>query len=96
MTSARDEWRRFKEEVLARIEDFSVLFGGIEKQRPSGGDWVTALCPFHADREPSFGFNRKTGRWVCFAGCGKGGPIDFVMQSSGLPFKDVMPQLGAR
>jgi len=94
--ASKEKWRQYKQKVLDGIEDFSVLFEGLEKQRPSGDDWVSALCPFHADREPSFAFNRRTGHWVCFAGCGKGGPIDFIMQASSLPFANALAEAGRK
>lgn len=93
----RDElWQRYKQEVLERVGDFSVFFGGLAKQRPSNDGWVTALCPFHEDKNPSFAFNRNSGRWCCFAGCGKGSAFDFLMQTSGKSFKDALLEVGDR
>lgn len=91
-----DAWRTYKQEVLSRIDDFSILFEDLDKQRPSTDGWVTALCPFHADKKESFAFNRVTGKWCCFASCGKGGPIDYVMQASGKDFKEALLDLGDR
>ncbi len=50
------------------------------------GDWLNGACPFperhkHADRHPSFGFNRKTGYGFCHV-CGT------------LLLKDLCPALG--
>lgn len=90
------QWQRYKEEVLNRIDDFSLLFGALKQQKENADGWVTALCPFHNDHNPSFAFNRNTGRWACFAGCGKGGPIDFLMLTSGKPFKQTLLDLGDR
>jgi 5S rRNA maturation endonuclease (ribonuclease M5) len=39
-----------------------------------GGDEWRALCPFHADKDPSFNFNATTGQYFCH-GCGKKGDI---------------------
>lgn len=96
MTDSADAWKQYKRAVLERIGDFSVLFEGLAKPRPSTEGWVTALCPFHADKSPSFAFNRKTGKWCCFAGCGKGSAFDFLMQTAGLDFKEALLQLGDR
>ena len=87
-------WKQYKEEILKRIGDFSVIFSSLEKQEEHADGWVTALCCFHNDHTPSFAFNRKTGRWACFAGCGKGSAIDFVMLTSGKPFKETLIELG--
>lgn len=96
MTDNAEVWKQYKRAVLERIGDFSVLFEGLAKQRPSTDGWVTALCPFHADKNPSFAFNRKSGQWCCFAGCGKGSAFDFLMQTTGLSFKDALLELGDR
>ena len=90
------QWKRYKGEVLKKIDDFSVLFANLKQQKENSDGWVTALCPFHNDHNPSFAYNRKTGRWACFAGCGKGGPIDFLMSTSGKPFKETLLDLGDR
>jgi len=44
-----------------------------------------AKCPFHEDKCPSFSVNRYN-RWICYAGCGKGDAIDFVMKKNHIPF----------
>ena len=96
MTEHADTWKQYKQAVLAKIGDFSVLFAGLDQQQPSTDGWVSALCPFHDDRNPSFAFNPVTGQWCCFAGCGKGSAFDFVMHDSGKGFKDVLLELGDR
>ncbi len=93
----RDErWKGYKQAVLDRVGDFSVLFGGLAKQRPSTDGWVTALCPFHEDKNPSFAFNRNSGKWCCFAGCGKGSAFDYLMHTSGKSFKEALLEVGDR
>lgn len=40
-----------------------------------GKEWINVLCPFHAENNPSFGVNMRSGGFNCF-GCGvKGGDI---------------------
>ena len=65
------QWRKYKQDILEKIEDFSVIYADLEKQRPSGGKWISAQCLFHRDRKPSFSFNPENGRWICHAGCGE-------------------------
>lgn len=36
---------------------------------------ISAHCPFHSDRHPSFSMNASTGLWVCFQ-CGAGGTLE--------------------
>jgi 5S rRNA maturation endonuclease (ribonuclease M5) len=76
--------------------DFALLFSQVKGQKPQNDGWVKALCPFHNDRNPSFGFNLTTGVWCCFASCGKGGAFDFLMQSSGRDFKSLLLEWGDR
>jgi hypothetical protein len=44
---------------------------GVKQIRPRGAE-ISASCPFHDDRHPSFSINGKTGQWYCHAGCGSG------------------------
>jgi hypothetical protein len=37
----------------------------------------TICCPFHADKHPSLSIKAREGVWICHAGCGKGGIVDF-------------------
>lgn len=41
-------------------------------------DQLSARCPFHNDRSPSFSANTDTGLWKCFAGCGQGNFAQFL------------------
>jgi hypothetical protein len=68
-------------EVLQRVAD-ALLASGFKPR----GDWLNGACPFserhkHADRHPSFGYNRKTGYGFCHV-CGT------------LLLKDLCPTLG--
>jgi hypothetical protein len=36
-------------------------------------------CPLHPDKHQSFGVNREKNYWHCWAGCGGGSVIDFIM-----------------
>jgi 5S rRNA maturation endonuclease (ribonuclease M5) len=96
MPDRDDLWKRYKQAVLESAGDFSVIFEGLAKQKPSTDGWVTALCPFHEDKSPSFAFNRTNGTWCCFAGCGKGSAFDYLMQTSGMTFKDALLEVGDR
>ena len=43
-----------------------------------GRNWV-GLCPFHAERTPSFNVREETGRYKCF-GCDKSGDVFTFVQ----------------
>ncbi|MBI2068966.1 MAG: hypothetical protein HYT79_00045 [Elusimicrobia bacterium] len=94
MEDTKQVWRDYRQKVLERIGDFSDLFSSLKKQKTSGDGWVAACCPFHDDQNPSFAFNRSSGKWACFAGCGKGSAFDFLMNTTGFSFKDALVALG--
>ena len=54
------------------------------------------LCPFHAEKSPSFNVNSAKQIYHCF-GCGKSGDVfRFIMEHDGKPFLDVVRELGKR
>lgn len=61
-----------------------------------GGEWKSALCPFHEDTKPSLRVRLGTGGFRCMV-CGvKGGDVlAFHMQRHGLRFHEAARQLGA-
>jgi len=58
-----------------------------------GGDEYQAICPFHDDKNPSFNFNNKTGKYYCH-GCGKKGHIvHFYAKINGVNDKRDYPKI---
>ena len=54
------------------------------------------LCPFHAEKSPSFSINNEEGLYYCF-GCGVGGDvITFVREIEHLEFAEAVERLAAR
>jgi DNA primase len=54
------------------------------------------LCPFHAERKPSFGVSREAGLFHCF-GCGAGGDIiRFVERTQQVSFREAVRRLAVR
>jgi len=92
MKDLNDIRERLKE-ARSRINDYSPVFKGLQKQKPSTDGWVMALCFSHQDHTQSLAYNRKNGRWCCFAGCGKGDALDYIMQTSGKGFKEAVFEL---
>ncbi|HWC66896.1 MAG TPA: DNA primase [Acidimicrobiales bacterium] len=63
--------------------------------RRVGQNWV-GLCPFHAERTPSFTVRESTGRYKCF-GCNAGGDVfTFVQEVEHLDFAAAVEHLAAK
>ncbi len=63
--------------------------------RKVGRNWV-GLCPFHAEKSPSFNVREETGRYKCF-GCDKSGDVfTFVQEHEHVDFVGAVEHLAAR
>ena len=70
----------------------SVVGGAIKLHR--AGNELKGLCPFHAEKSPSFTIFRGGSRFHCF-GCGAGGDVfDFVSKMHGVGLRDAAEMLG--
>jgi hypothetical protein len=57
------------------------------------GKYHTGLCPFHAEKTPSFVINTEKNRFNCY-GCNEhGDPVDFVRKLHGFSFPDALSYL---
>ncbi len=73
---------RAKEDIVGTIAKYVKL-------KKSGKDYV-GLCPFHAERTPSFTVSEVKGFYHCH-GCGAhGDAIDFVMNHEGILFPEAV------
>ena len=55
------------------------------------------LCPFHAEKTPSFVVFPDTGTWHCFGACGTGGDVfSFIMKQENLEFGEALKVLADR
>ncbi|MBV8198209.1 MAG: DNA primase [Candidatus Eremiobacteraeota bacterium] len=81
-------------EIRARTE-IASLIGQYVPLRKRGNDLV-GLCPFHAEKTPSFHVHPDRGFFKCF-GCGAGGDvITFVQRFDQLSFGDAVRVLAAK
>lgn len=67
------------EEVISRY--------GVELKSYGGNGKLKGLCPFHDDTTPSLSVTTSKGLWNCFAGCGGGSVIDFIMKAESVDEK---------
>jgi DNA primase len=82
------------EEVRERADIVEVIGEYVQLKR--AGKEFKALCPFHAERTPSFCVVPAKGFYKCF-GCGEAGDVfSFLMKHAGLSFNEAVEKLAAR
>ncbi len=75
--------------------DIVALIGEHVALRQTGQRW-TGLCPFHAEKSPSFSVNAQMGAYYCFGCQAKGDAITFVRATEHLGFVDAVRLLADR
>jgi DNA primase len=86
------------EQTLDHIRDSVGLVEVIGEyvQLTQSGGVYRGLCPFHAEKTPSFTVNPQRGIFHCF-GCGVGGNVfRFLMMHKGLSFPEAAEELAQR
>ena len=79
---------RVQADIVQVIQDFVPL-------KKAGGSYK-GLCPFHAEKTPSFHVNRERGFFHCF-GCGTGGDVfKFLELHERIGFQDAVRRLAQR
>ncbi len=81
-------------EIRQRI-DLVRLIGESVPLRKVGQRFV-GLCPFHAEKTPSFSVNPDHGFFHCFGCQASGDAITFVRETQGLSFREALEQLATR
>jgi DNA primase len=89
---------RIPEETLTELRDRAGIVDVVSAHvglRKVGRNHL-GLCPFHAEKTPSFTVNADRGIFHCF-GCGAGGNVfTFLMRMESLPFPEVVERLARR
>jgi DNA primase len=81
-------------EVKSRLNVADVVGETVDLRK--AGTTLKGLCPFHAEKTPSFVVTPARETWKCF-GCGKGGDVfTFVMERDGLSFPEALRVLAAK
>jgi DNA primase len=83
------------DDVKARIDIVDLVSETVKLRR--AGKNYSGLCPFHAEKTPSFIVSPERGTWRCFGQCGEGGDaISFVMKKEGWDFSEALRYLAGK
>ena len=86
--------KSFVQDLLNRVDIVDVIESYVPLKR--AGANLTACCPFHSEKTPSFTVSPSKQFYHCF-GCGAhGSAIGFLMEYSGLSFVEAVKDLAAR
>jgi DNA primase len=81
-------------DIKARLPIVDVVGETVALKR--AGSAYKGLCPFHAEKTPSFIVTPDRESWHCF-GCGKGGDaFTFVMERDGVEFREALTRLAEK
>ncbi len=82
------------EEIQRRVPILDIVSTYVSLKR-QGRNYV-GLCPFHAEKTPSFSVSPEKGLFHCF-GCGAGGNVfTFLMRVEGLDFRTAVERLAEK
>lgn len=81
-------------DIKAKLPVVDVVGETVALKR--AGSAYKGLCPFHAEKTPSFIVSPDRESWHCF-GCGEGGDIfTFLMKRDGLDFREALSRLAEK
>jgi DNA primase len=81
-------------EIKSKLPVLDVVGETVALKR--AGSAFKGLCPFHAEKTPSFVVSPERETWHCF-GCGEGGDIfTFLMRRDGLDFREALARLAEK
>jgi len=81
-------------EIKSKLPVVDVVGETVQLKR--AGTAYKGLCPFHAEKTPSFIVTPDRETWHCF-GCGEGGDIfTFLMRRDGIDFREALTRLAEK
>ncbi len=81
--------------AVRSASDIVAVISGYVQLKRVGRRW-TGLCPFHAEKSPSFSVNDQEGLFYCFGCQAKGDTITFVREAEHLDFVSAVEWLAAK
>ncbi len=84
-----------KEQIRSRLSITEVISEVVALQTAGNGRFK-GLCPFHAEKTPSFHVLTDKGFYYCFGCHAKGDIFDFVIETQGISFSEALMLLGQR
>lgn len=87
-----------REEIKNRVREAADIVQVISEyvELKKAGSRFTGLCPFHAEKTPSFSVNPQGQFFHCF-GCGESGDVfSFVMKHNHLSFPEALKELAKK
>jgi len=86
-----DNFREIIEKIRASVSIVDVVSNYVQLKKT--GKSYRGLCPFHAEKTPSFYVDPDKGLYHCF-GCGASGNVfTFLMKKEGLSFSEAVREL---
>ncbi len=83
----RKPWETVDEEIAPHLT-MEMVFGDLRRLRRDGR-YYQACCPIHeGDEQDAFSIDPERLEWICFIGCGGGGPVQFLQKSQGLTWME--------
>ncbi|MGC8826016.1 MAG: DNA primase, partial [Anaerolineae bacterium] len=77
------------DQIKDRLDIVDVVSAYVPLKK--SGRTYKGLCPFHAEKTPSFVVFPETGTWHCFGACGTGGDIfTFIMRIEKVDFGEAL------
>lgn len=90
--------KRIDKETVQRILDAADIVDVVSdyvQLKKKGANYM-GLCPFHADRNPSFSVSKSRNICKCFS-CGKGGsPVGFIMELENMSYNEALRHLAKK